>query len=455
MSNKATTENDPTPVVTTEEMKKVEEPAVVETDNAPFEEEKFDPATKSIYDYDDIISYDPKTSWFLVENRPMWFSAVLVFFSVVFGFYQGYAYHRIGLGSPKLITYQFTFKAWMVMRFFFSGMGATTFFQGLFDLLVPSLFDKSREARRSHVGFIRSLVGGVIIGMGLAFGGFGASLVMTQVGAGTGGSEWAVLGLVIGAIVGSFMAKFIPGLPMREPVACALPAPKKKEITNKSGDAQQDDADAPFPATVDDWLEIRYWKLAIPTGIFLFVCAIILEYAIPYTDTGDDMDELKLNVMWPAIAGGAITGLNNLLYTLVTNSNVSGGRVWFWPISVLSWGYFAPDDFPNSFKHLVQVAWFVCGMALGGFTSIKTAINSDEELYGHPKAVLMNEAPGLDSIWRSMVGGILTTFGMYLAYDCNCAKSIAMSFSFENLLMTCGLFGSAIVTGWCIWAGQQ
>lgn len=431
--------------------------------------------------YDDLITIDPDTSYFYAKNRPVWLNIILVVVITGLGFVQGLAYHRIGLTSPRGIVGQFTFKIWLVMRFFFSSMGAALFFQGVLDFVAPSLFDGTREVRRSKVGFIRSAIGAALIAIGMVFSGVGASIIFAQLGAASGNSEFVIVGLLAGALVSSIIAKVfdIPWFEMAEDV-CPIELPNSKQKNNqdkyvnnnnlvemqeqKGGEVEKKENEEQTQSSnkwtsVDDFFGIRYWKLAIPLGLGIFGFACILDFAIPGTGRKADSERLGLMLLWPGVAAGVITGLNNVLFALICNSNSSGGRLFFSVWSLLSWGKLAPRDFPNKFKHLIGAAQFWVGMALGAFASVTIAVNADKDSVFLGSEVLARIAyedqRGLDKIWRSVVGGFLMSVGVFVAFDCNCAKAIGISFSFENIVFTAVLFGTAIITGWIFYGAEK
>lgn len=117
---------------------------------------------------------------------------------IVAGFFFGYFLEVSGLGSPRKLNAQFTFKDWSVFKVMFVAIVVAAVGLWLFDVLGWVRFD----ALKVQTTFFWAMaVGGALLGAGLAVGGYcpGTSVV------GFFSGRIDALFFMIGMVIGVFM----------------------------------------------------------------------------------------------------------------------------------------------------------------------------------------------------------------------------------------------------------
>ncbi len=151
--------------------------------------------------------------------------------------------------------------------------------------------------------------------------------------------------------------------------------------------------------TKDEKFGFRYWKLALPCGIAVFVFACMLDFVIPGTKTEDDAGRLGLSTSfaYPAIAAGSWVAFNQITFRLIAHHGEGGSTSFLVFMSLITWGKIAPNNFPNSFPRVWQFVYVVIGISLGG-------------LIGRETSSSFVSPAGFNPI-RSFFGGFFVIFG--------------------------------------------
>lgn len=365
---------------------------------------------KHIWDGEDL--WMPKDgSWWYSCNRPTWFNGFLMFFLVVCGLFEGFLFVKVGIVNPLAITTQFRFETWIVMKIFLSVIGSSMIFQSIFDFVSPSFFNETRATRYIKHGYARVMIGGGLLGAGSLICGSGPTIVPAQLGANVHNVWVAALGMLVGGVIIYFMN--------------SLWLAKYEEKIDEHTDR----------LTIDEKLGVRYYKLGLPMGIFMFGFACALEFAIPGTTTKDDAKRLGMNVdeTWPAIVAGVWVAFTSLLFRFIAHHGAGGSTsilVW---TSLLTWGKVAPNNFPNSFSRTWQWAYVWFGLTAGAVLAA--------QVYKDTFAV----PAGLNEI-RYFFGGVFVIVGAKLGNGCLCGASMVGSseFGFEQFLQTAASFAVGI-----------
>ncbi len=122
---------------------------------------------------------------------------------IIGGFFFGYFLEVSGLGSPRKLNAQFTFKDWSVFKVMFVAIVVAAIGLWLFDILGWVRFD----ALRVQTTFFWAMaVGGALLGAGLAVGGYCPGTSVVGFFSGRLDALFFMIGMVIGAWI--FAASF-------------------------------------------------------------------------------------------------------------------------------------------------------------------------------------------------------------------------------------------------------
>jgi hypothetical protein len=115
---------------------------------------------------------------------------------VIAGFFFGFFLELSGLGSPRKLNAQFTFKDWSVFKVMFVAIVVAAVGLWLFDILGWVQFD----ALKVQTTFFWAMtVGGALLGAGLAVGGYCPGTSVVGFFSGRLDALFFMLGMVIGA----------------------------------------------------------------------------------------------------------------------------------------------------------------------------------------------------------------------------------------------------------------
>lgn len=114
---------------------------------------------------------------------------------VIGGFFFGYFLEVSGLGSPRKLNAQFTFKDWTVFKVMFVAIVVAAVGLWFFDLLGWIRFD---EIHVQTTFFWAMAIGGALLGTGLAIGGYCPGTSVVGLFTGRIDALFFVLGLIIG-----------------------------------------------------------------------------------------------------------------------------------------------------------------------------------------------------------------------------------------------------------------
>ena len=114
---------------------------------------------------------------------------------VIGGFFFGYFLEVSGLGSPRKLNAQFTFKDWTVFKVMFGAIVVAAVGLWLFNLLGWLRFD----ALHVHTMFFWAMaIGGALLGTGLAIGGYCPGTAIVGLFTGRIDALFFILGVMIG-----------------------------------------------------------------------------------------------------------------------------------------------------------------------------------------------------------------------------------------------------------------
>ena len=351
-------------------------------------------------------------SWWYCINRPNWLNVVLVLVLILSGMFEGFLFVKVGIVNPLAIAEQFRFRVWIVMKIFLSVIGVGMFVQALFDYVSPSFFNETRASRYIMNGYIKTSIGGGLVGLGTLLAGSGPTILPAQLGANVGFSWVTALGFLAGGLLTLLLDKYWIG--------------QYKQTVNEHK----------HKLTIDEKLGVRYYALAFPGSIVLIAIAFCLEFAIPGTQASDDAVDLGISpsFIWPAIAVGVWVGVNQLLFRLVAHHGEGGSTSVMVFISLFTWGNLAEKNFPNSFPRIWQFVYVWIGIPLGAVIAREVFADQADASFVQPA--------GFNPL-RSFFGGVFSILGAkLLGNGCVCGASMTQTseFSVEAIVQTMAMF---------------
>uniref|UniRef100_A0A7S1QFW4 Sulphur transport domain-containing protein n=1 Tax=Neobodo designis TaxID=312471 RepID=A0A7S1QFW4_NEODS len=344
------------------------------------------------------------------SERSVLVNTLLLLCLIAYGMFEGASFQRSGVFLPVSITGQMVFKLWIVLKMFMSAVGASMVCQGLLNLAMQHEFDRSRVYKKKRAGFLRVIAGSATLGVGMALGGSGPTMLPSQIGGGVSTAWVTLLGALAGGVVFSIIDKFAPSI-----------------FANPEGDEMM---------TLDTKVvNFRYELLSVPIGFVLVGVCVGLEFALPQSD---DEKAIGLGPLpWYPTAAGAIVGVGQVPMRLIAGHGQGGSTSLMTVIGTLTCGVLAPAHRLVSFQQAWQFAFVWVGTTLGSLAS--SQINN----FPYPEGV---------SYWRAAVGGFLMLFGARVAGGCTCGHGVSgfAELSLESAVAAICIFGFGIATGFVI-----
>ncbi|XP_066271323.1 thiosulfate transporter TsuA-like [Branchiostoma lanceolatum] len=305
---------------------------------------------------------DPK------EHKKWWHVCLKIMFCFLGGILFGIALEKTRVFEPNVIRDQFVYQRFIMMKAFLAAMATGLLCLGVMALLPVTrpVFQDIRHVFINHQekGVLTSVVGGLLLGMGMTISGACPGMVLAQVGAGVGmGSALLTL---LGCLVGVAMY--------------AAVEPWVVKYTKPTGPYKK--------KHVDDWVPLPYAALSFA---FTFAIALLifgLEYVkpwqtelceythlntssvscVPVPNNGDWTCFMSLRA-WPPWIGGIVIGLLQLVITLSVGDTLGGS-----------------SSYCTVMSQVLSYAWIVIGLlqlvitlsvgdTLGGSSSYCTVVS--------------------------------------------------------------------------------
>lgn len=176
-----------------------------------------------------------------------------------------------------------------MVKMFMSAVGSGLLVFSLIAYFDPERFAKSQNGKRNliHRGVIGPLVGGMILGIGLALAGACPGIVYIQIG------SFVPMALVV--LLGCFVGGFVFGCVSDTVDNIILPS-----------------TPCTIPGTLNDYLKVPYYKIAPIMSVIVWLIIFVIEYLHPWTvdlDIGLNQKSgnwLRHTAWMPEIAGACI-----------------------------------------------------------------------------------------------------------------------------------------------------
>lgn len=189
----------------------------------------------------------------------------------------GYAMNRGQVHIPDVITDQFSLSRFIMMKMFLSAMGTSMLSFSFVGAIHPEKMEKIRG--RSNPNSVGKLVlGGGLLGMGMAIGGSCPGTQYVQLGAGMGSAVFALVGSELGVFAFAKVQHYLTFLPL-----------SKVMVKSK----------------LDGILKVRSWKLQFVLGAMFISLASFLDRVVPWQSES----AFQGNGFWNPIVAGICVGL--------------------------------------------------------------------------------------------------------------------------------------------------
>eukprot|EP01028_Stygiella_incarcerata_P000058 TRINITY_DN1009_c0_g3_i1.p1 TRINITY_DN1009_c0_g3~~TRINITY_DN1009_c0_g3_i1.p1 ORF type:complete len:437 (-),score=122.29 TRINITY_DN1009_c0_g3_i1:473-1783(-) len=324
---------------------------------------------------------------------------------LVMGLIFGFAIGKSRVFAPEMIVRQLILQKWIMMKMFLMAIGTSSL--GVAYLkTIPSMqlpFKSAMAAMKKGRGWFAAGLGGLILGVGMAFSGACPGTVFVQLGAGV---PWAFM-----VILGGFIATFLFNLFEKFFRLKVFPI---KRATTPEG-----------------WflhlrLGVKYEHLAVPFGLLMVAISIGIEILVPTshdipgnTDKTDNDAWFFSYYAWPAWVAGAFLGVVQMIAVSQLGDTMGSASV-VKTIYAKIYGMISMNSMKKSkflesahggLKNHWPIPYIVFGAVLGGlFAAMSTNDVGD------------TDGPGLI---LSLIGGILIFFGSYLAGGCTSSHGLS------------------------------
>lgn len=330
------------------------------------------------------------------------------------GLLFGFMLEKSKVYDPQIILDQMVFKRFIMIKMFFSALTASTlvvlFYRSRFPKAYQQIFEILNEQLRQRSMFTL-IVGGLVLGFGMAVGGSCPGMLFIQLGAGVSNALVGVAGGVAGAWVhGTFVSTLN---------TIQLPGPKSS-------------------ATIYDLLECKPKSFHMVLAAALLGTASLIELVFPWRDDfhiGSDENSLGLRAkIWPPIFAGLLLG-SLQLFSFVLLKRPLGNSP---PFTIAACHLVSAETVESNayFKKWKHGNWERVALAVGAL--VGSFVSS--QLGG-----VYGMTPGV-SVWSAFAGGFMLVFGARLADGCNTGHGISGTANafFGSAIATCAMFGGAM-----------
>lgn len=373
------------------------------------------------------------------KEPPLWqkFTAVLgagLCFGVILG--------KSGVSIPGFVHAQFLFIRWMMMKVLFMGAASSTLAFLSYNYFRPAKFNQIRSFMwAGGRGWPAIVVGSSILGVAMGLCGGCAGTFYSAFGLGIP----LVPGLVIlaGLTVGSLTFPLME--PKLRPFLLAYPIQEKH-------------------STVDKFLGVEYWKVALPMALAFIACEVLLESLIPWRTelTPNQLFYIEQEsqpikwVVWPPYICGMFAAPAQLLL-LVSSNKVSSCATSFMLLVSQSLRPFSSRIDKTDFaywKFILSISnswegWWTVVYMLGIFMLPMLAA-----LITQPDPVLFSYGFKAFPLWMSFVGAMVSVWGARIGVGCSGFNALSGMplLSTASILSVCGFFIGGLPTAWLMHA---
>ena len=366
---------------------------------------------------------------------------------VAFGTAEGYLFAHCGLFAPASFTRQMRFENFLLMKVFLTGVGTSMLAQALMAALHVKKFEKSRCYRQENNGWLQVVTGCGLLGVGMAVGGSGPTMLPTQLGSGVSTAGSVLLGGLAGGVLYAVMEKLL-----KFRTNCTKADCDKLCIDDYFTSSEQ--------AKDGKSVAELYRRFAVPMGVAMIAGAFLFDRLFPHSADAialglpphaqgskysSETVKLIQSVLFHPIAAGVVLGINQLPLRYIQEDGQGGSTSFMNVISFLSGGYLSERHYIRSWKQASQLLYVFGGTLLGGLYGFNEVVKAT----GADPAALREAALGDSGFTpaRTFFGGMLMIFGARLAGGCTCGHGISgvSELSLQSFAGAAAIFGCGIL----------
>ena len=284
-----------------------------------------------------------------------------------------------------------------------------------------------------------TIIGGMLLGSGMAIGGACPGMVLIQVGCGVPNSTITLIGACCGA--------FVYGL--IEPSFRHL-------FTSLTSNT--------FPNVfLDKQLGINYSLLSFIIGSLLMSISMFIEYIVPWESELSSINSIKnaehvsnctnMHMLecrsWPPIIAGILVGLLQIPCVITLGNTIGGSSGYV--VIMGQWLRFMPQSVKDSFPHFtgkLNYWWQVVYVTSAIFGSTLAVYFGNN---GNVSSLLYESFDGIEgnSIEKAFIGGFIMVFGARLAKGCTSGHGLSGMglLTMASMLAVAAMFIGGGITG--------
>ncbi|XP_046364332.2 uncharacterized protein LOC124140686 [Haliotis rufescens] len=320
------------------------------------------------------------------EPRDTSYTGVLVQLAMaaVCGGCFGYAAEKGKAFEPSAITAQLTLERFLLLKVLLAATATSMFCLSLL-AMVPATSQHFQRARQRFQlrfldkGVVTSIVGGGMLGGGMAVSGAGPAMVVVQLGAGVSSAGFTLAGCLVGVVLYGCLEPFLTNiLKPRQPYLQYF---------------LQDSQGAP------------YFTLSLPLAAMVSMTVFALELLDPWDTEVDSQSSVEL--MWSPYLCGVVMGMLQVPLVVMLQDTLGGSTSFCTVMSQVLMSRLMRRKMPYlaRFRSGISNWWQVLFML---FAVIGAYISSSTN---------QNVPTGVSEI-TGFIGGILIIFGARLASGC-------------------------------------
>eukprot|EP00484_Ammonia_sp_Unknown_P005319 CAMPEP_0197052230 /NCGR_PEP_ID=MMETSP1384-20130603/26736_1 /TAXON_ID=29189 /ORGANISM="Ammonia sp." /LENGTH=403 /DNA_ID=CAMNT_0042484903 /DNA_START=42 /DNA_END=1253 /DNA_ORIENTATION=- len=320
--------------------------------------------------------------------------------TVIMGMIFGFVLNKGRVFEPGIIVDQFLFKRWVMMKMFLSAAASSTLCLSLMQLVSPREY-KITRAKCAVYNLFGSVVGGAILGAGMAIGGICPGMVLAQIGAGVPNSVLCMASILGGAFIYGLIEPFIRSWTTAKTLKYGF-------------------FDEMFP---------HRNVLALGFAAAMLSVVALLETLVPWKTELTTSLQPGCNWItckaWPPYVAGAIVGALQIPSVALLGNPIGSSTAY---VCVMSqWLRFFPQsthDFFALFKGKLGAFWqvvYIASAVLGSMMAVQFSGTMEAtDVFKRSYDGIQGNEP-----WRVIVGGCLVIFGARFAKGCTSGHGIS------------------------------